>query len=334
VYESLEHVVLKNGEKVEAGVVIGPDLDWADRVEELLGHKGPLWRWGNEMVLRESLPVEAYYYLLVREDGIPFANMMNIEVEGVGLYGHVFTKPEDRRKGAASLLLPILLDDFRKRGGRALVLGTGYDSAPYHIYARGGFEGVEPGSGYMAYYPDGKRDFYDAYFADQTMSVARIDWNHWPPSIPLFIGDFPGVVRSLVMEVLGRRSTEGPIVGRLEEEIERKDEGKGPRTTVLTGDASGAVFGLATCGNHPMWPGTCLVDLYCHPSGWERGAELLETMEVDQAERVVAYCDAGLEEKETILDAAAYRPVATYQKRVAADRARTAFVDVREWERA
>ena len=39
-------------------------------------------------------------------------------------------------------------------------------------------------------------------------------------------------------------------------------------------------------------------------------------------------------EKETILDAAAYRPVATYQKRVAADRARTAFVDVREWERA
>ena len=90
-YESLEHVVLKNGEKVEAGVVIGPDLDWADRVEELLGHKGPLWRWGNEMVLRESLPVEAYYYLLVREDGIPFANMMNIEVEyGDLLYVMVF----------------------------------------------------------------------------------------------------------------------------------------------------------------------------------------------------------------------------------------------------
>lgn len=332
VYEQLGTVTLKDGEHVEAGVVIGPDLDWADRVEELLGHKGPSWRWGNSMALREALPLEAYYYL-VHRDGVPFANMMNIEVGGVGLYGHVYTRPEERRKGAARQLLHILLEHYRERGGRALVLGTGYDSPPYHIYAGGGFASIEAESGCMAYYPDGESNFYDAYFADQSMEISRLDWCHWPSSIPLFIGDFPGSIRSAVMRVYGRESTEGPIVRRMEEELARIEEGRGPQTAVLTGDETGAVFGLATCDGHPIWPGSCLVDLYCHPSAWERGVELMNALELNRADRIIAYCDTGLEEKETILDAAGYRPVATYDKRIAADAAGMRHVDVREWER-
>ena len=37
--ESLGNVILKNGEEVEASVVIGPDLDWAPRIGPLLQHK-------------------------------------------------------------------------------------------------------------------------------------------------------------------------------------------------------------------------------------------------------------------------------------------------------
>ncbi|HAA73566.1 TPA: hypothetical protein DCE37_00380 [Candidatus Latescibacteria bacterium] len=44
----------------------------------------------------------------------------------VGLFGHVFTKPEERRKGAANALM----EDFRQRGGKALYLGTGYVRFP------------------------------------------------------------------------------------------------------------------------------------------------------------------------------------------------------------
>ena len=51
-YQHLNRITLKSGEVVQAGVVQGPDLDWAERVETLLGHKGPSWRWGNEQVLR------------------------------------------------------------------------------------------------------------------------------------------------------------------------------------------------------------------------------------------------------------------------------------------
>ena len=39
--------------------------------------KGGVWQWGNEKVLRESLEIEAYFYILHR-DGTPFANVMNI----------------------------------------------------------------------------------------------------------------------------------------------------------------------------------------------------------------------------------------------------------------
>ncbi len=331
-YESLGQVTLKNGEVVEAGVVIGPDLEWADRVEQLLGHKGPLWRWGNEVVLREAVPVESYFYLLHR-DGEPFANMLNIEVDGVGMYAHVFTKPEERRKGAASRLLDLLLDHYRTRGGRALVLGTGYDSPPYHIYARGGFEGIEAESGNMAYYPDGEKAFYETYFAGQAMSVSRLGWQHWPPSIPLFIGDYPGVVRSAVMGILRRRSTEGPIVDRMKSELARRERGAGTQTAVLTGNDTGAVFGLSTFDEHPIWPRTLLVDVYCHPDAWDRGAGILDALELDRADRTIVYCDEGLAEKEAILEAAGFRPSVTFNQRVAVDAACTGFVNVREWER-
>ena len=46
-YESLGSVTLKDGEQVDAGVVLGPDDLWADRVCELLKHKDEIWRWGN-----------------------------------------------------------------------------------------------------------------------------------------------------------------------------------------------------------------------------------------------------------------------------------------------
>ena len=39
-YRELERVRLKDGDEVEAGVVVGPDLEWAARVEDLLSHKG------------------------------------------------------------------------------------------------------------------------------------------------------------------------------------------------------------------------------------------------------------------------------------------------------
>jgi len=332
-FRELGSVTLKNGDRVEAGVVVGPDQDWADRVEGLLSHKGEIWRWGNEMCLRHDIGIDVLYYILHR-DGEPFANMMNIEYRGVGLYGHVYTVPDDRRQGAASALMPMLMDDFRNRGGKALFLGTGYDSHPYHLYADNGFVGLEPKSGLMAYYTESEEAFYSGYFSDAATDISRLGWAHWPASIPLFAGNFSGAIRSTVMRLTGRSSTEGPMISLERDERQRLEKGQGPRSVALSVPETGAVVGMATTGPHPLWRGSWTIDIYCHPEHWGRGGELLSTVETPPAERLLAYCDAGFHEKEEVLSKAGFSPIATYSNRAAVDYARTRFVDVKEWEKA
>jgi GNAT superfamily N-acetyltransferase len=283
------------------------------------------------MVLRNDLGLDVFYYVLHR-DGEPFTNMMNIESRGVGLFGHVFTKPEDRQQGAAGALMPLLMEDFRSRGGQALYLGTGYDSHPFHLYAKNGFFGVEPRSGLMAYYLDSEAAFYASYFQGEA-EIETLKWTHWPAADPLFTGNFKGTVRSTVMRIMGRSSTEGPMIPLERAEIKRQEDGEGPRSVVLPIQETGAVAGFATFGRHPLWSGTWTVDVYCHPEYWDQGTELFATMEFPPAERLLAYCDSGFDEKEKVLKEAGFEPITTFENRVAADEARTQFVTVREWEK-
>ena len=119
-YESIGTVTLKDGEQVEAGVVIGPDPAWADRVGDLLNHKGGVWRWQNARCLRDDLGIDVRFYL-VHRDGAPFANMLTATRHGVGHFGHVYTRPEDRRKGAlATLKLMKKEASARNKSGKKL----------------------------------------------------------------------------------------------------------------------------------------------------------------------------------------------------------------------
>jgi hypothetical protein len=332
-YERLDMVRLKSGEAVELGVVIGPDLDWADRIDEdLLGHKGPAWRWGNRQVLTEELDLEAYFYILHRE-GVPFANVMNIEYQGIGILGHVFTKPEDRRQSACSRVFEQLMPHFRDRGGRALFLGTGYNSPPYHIYHSFGFEGIEPTSGTMAYYTNFQATFEEAFFTDGPVAVERLGTSHYPVAPALFVGDRPGIVRSTTMRLFGRSSSEGPLIPLLRDELERIAGDKPVRTAVLKQQETEAVVGLATYSWDAVWPGTCVVDVYCHPNFWGQAGDLLAHIDFPKMHRYVVYCDAGFEEKEQVLTKAGYQRVATLGEWAPADRAVSRFVDVGVWEK-
>ncbi|MDE3000692.1 MAG: GNAT family N-acetyltransferase [Gemmatimonadota bacterium] len=331
-YEPIDTIRLKSGERVEAGVVKGPDPDWAERIEALLEHKGETWRWGNTMVLRERPGVGAYFYILHR-GGTPFANMCTVETRGVGIFGHVFTRPEDRRKRAATELMRVMIDHFRRRGGRALYLGTGYDSHPYHIYRAHGFTGVEPRSGYMEYYTTAKDAFEATYFARGPAEAAALDWRDWPASTALFTGGFPGVTRCAGMRIFGRQSTEGPLLPVLRDASTRRVEGGIERVRVLRQVETTAVTGLAMWSLDGLWPESCVVDVYCHPHFWERSHDLLGALALPEAERYLAYCDAGFGPKEAALSQAGFRPSVTYARRVARDRAGTAYVDVTVWEK-
>ena len=331
-YQELGEITLRSGETVQAGIVAAPDLEWAERIEGLLVHKGEPWNWQVSQALRSNLGIEVRFYLLHRQ-GRPISNVMTAEFAGVGVLGHVWTKPEDRRQGAMSRLMALQMEDFRARGGKALFLGTGFGSMPYHSYGRFGFHSVEDKSGYMAYYAASREEFEAAYFARGEAEIGALDWPHWPSSPALFLGEFPGVVRCAPLKLFGRASTEGPFLTLLCGEMRRREEGKDPRSVALQSKGSGAVVGLAVWGDDPLWPHTCLVDVYCHPDYWDRGCDLLAALPLPDADRCIAYGDPACGAKMEVLRAAGFREAGISARRLAAAAAKTGFVDVIAFER-
>ena len=323
-YERLDEVQLKGGEWVEAGVVIGPDADWAERVGDLLSHKGGLWRWQNGECLRRDLGIEVRFYLLHR-GGMPLANMLTVTQGGVGHFGHVYTQPEDRRKGAARALMAMLMEDFRQRQGQALFLGTGYDSAPFQIYHGEGFRGLEPDSGSMEYYVDSGESFRHKWFAPGAVQVRPVSWENWPTSAPLFTGAFPGTVRCAPLGLFGRGSTEGGWLQLLHD-----DSYQG---CVLKHQDSGAIVGAAVAGGHPLWPHTGLLDIYCHPDFWDMGTELLGALDLPPRDRWLAISDSGCSAKEAVLAAAGFPSGQSLPRRIAVDVGKSDFADVVEWQK-
>lgn len=324
-YESLGTVTLKGGETVDAGVVIGPDPEWADRVADLLSHKGEVWRWQNGECLRSDLGIDARFYLLQR-DGEPFANMLTATHRGVGHFGHVYTVPEERRKGAASALMRRLMQDVRRRGERALFLGTGFDSPPYHIYAGEGFVGLEPGCGLMDWYVDSRARFEEEWFAAGPVEVRPASWSDWPATAPLFTLNVPGTVRCAPLRMFGRSNSEGPWLHLLHDDA--------CQGSVLQQRETGAVVGAAVAGAHPLWPATGLLDLWCHPGFWSGAEDLLAGLDLRGPDRWLALSDDGCPAKGQVLAAAGFAPVSTAPDRLAVDTEKTRWSQITEWERA
>ena len=316
-YTDLGTITLRSGARVQAGIVRGPDGDWAARVAPMLRHKGEPWNWQIESLLTRELDLEARFYILHR-DGAPFANVMTVERHGVGIFGHVWTDPADRRQGASTRLIELQMADFGARNGRALYLGTGYDSPAYHIYTRFGFRSVEPGSGYMAYYADDAAAFDDAFFASGPMAVEPLDWRHWPLLQPLCLGDAPALVRNAGMQIIGRVIAEGEPMPSLQQNEARATTGEPPAAVVLVNTETGSVFGLASAVEHPLWLGKTLVDLYCHADAWSAAPALLDALALPADADLVTYCDDGAPQQ-TFLSAHGFRRVASLPHWLRAD---------------
>ena len=331
-YESLGDFCLKSGESVEMGVIYGPDLDWAERLETLLAHKGNIWDWQNSAVLRRQIGIDGRFYVLHR-DGEPFANMMVVVQQGSGHFGHVWTCPEDRRQGAATGLMEHMMEHFRQSKAKALFLGTGFDSPAYHIYRHHGFRGIEAQSGNMEYYVHDKTNFEAHYFAKEQCSIEALNWCHWPASAALFLADIPGRVRCLTLGLLGRSSTEGPMLNLLQQNEYRAEQEHAISVRVLVQNISQAVVGMALWSWDKQWPGTCLIDVYCHPHFWDQATDLLAALEIPEAERYVAYGDLSCKVKDQYLEAHGFQQTGTLAGRIALDKARLNFADVSVWEK-
>jgi hypothetical protein len=331
-HQELGTVVLDGGERVSAAVVCGPDADWADRLTGLLKHKGEPWNWGNIQVLTQPTGLQPYFYFLHR-NGIPFSNIMTVEVNGVGLLGHVYTSPEDRRKSACGKLMDLQMEHFRARGGKALFLGTGFESSAYRIYARHGFQGIEDKSGYMQYCAGTREAFDAAWFARRPVEIEPLAMSHWPILAPLFAGSFQGQVRCAPLGIIGRNTGEGYILRALYDN-RLPVEGRSPSALVLRSKPGGAPVGFAAYGNHPIWSELCLVDIFCHPDFWDRAGDLLASLSLPPTAHFVTYADVGWTDKDHLLHQAGFRQTAVLKRWAPRNAARTSFVDVAVYEKA
>jgi hypothetical protein len=73
--------------------------------------------------------------------------------------------------------------------------------------------------------------------------------------------------------------------------------------------------------------------VYCHPDYWEHAGALLAALVLPEADRYVAYADAGGGFKTGVLREAGFREMAVLKDWVARDAAKTGWVDVAVFER-
>lgn len=328
-YTALDNVRLKDGTTAELGMLVAPDEDWADRVAHLLGHKEEIWRWQNETTIRQTLDLESRYTMLSR-NGQPFANITTFEFGGVGILGHVYTQADERGKGAASALMSAVMDDFNSRRGRALYLGTAFDSVAFHLYRKLGFAPLEPGSGHMAFYANDEHTFMSDFFNITSADVGPPVWTDWAMGQPLFADDIPGRMRNMRLGILGPTSAEEELLYVIREQLAAPAE-HSPTCLLLRDSDSRAVCACASWCHHRHWPHTIIVDLYAHPKAWDASESLLAQLQLPDCDRAVAYVEEETPEKADVLEKAGFHPGATFHQRLAVDLERTTHLDVTEY---
>ncbi|HYG76430.1 MAG TPA: GNAT family N-acetyltransferase [Planctomycetota bacterium] len=333
-YQKVESVRLKNGESAELGVLTGPDSsEQAQQLRALLGHKGAAWRWQIEQSLTQSATsVSSRFYVLSKE-GRPFANIMCVQSRGVGIFGHVYTHPDERRKGAADIIHAYQIEDFKRRGGRALYLGTDYDSHPYRLYARHGFLGVEPGSGYMYYFAQGQEAFEREVFAPASVRVEPLSFEHWPTLPALAMMRHPARVRIAGMNVINVRSTEGGSLPYLVAMAEpaKANQPSPPRAWVAVSETSHMPVAIACSTPDSVFNDDCdLVDVFCAPGFEASLPPLLEKLELCGSRSAICYVDPFWPEKMKVLSGSAFQEAGRLPKHF---QSRGQACDVTLWRR-
>ena len=94
-----------------------------------------------------------------------------------------------------------------------------------------------------------------------------------------------------------------------------------------------AVVGLAAYGNDPLWPGTVVADIFCHPHFWQHADELWRSLKLPADKSVVAYSDSDDKLKAGVLRAAGFSSSAMLPAWIAADAAHKRPLDVQAWKR-
>lgn len=270
-YESLGTATLKTGERVTLAVVMPPHGALARAARALLAHKSPLWQNHLEAALAGKADALETRFYLALAGRTPVANIMTVEYRGVGILGHVYTRPEHRRKGICTQLMARQMEHFRSRGGQCLVLGTGFETPPYRIYESFGFRSLR--GGFMRYDAVDPAQFEARWFARGSAEIVPGRWEHWATAAILGATPDGTLLRSARWNVFRVGLLEHPYLAALSE----SRSGKGAAVRVLQ-TTTGAAVGVASVQAHGLWPGVWVVDAFTHPNFADRRRNLIEAL--------------------------------------------------------
>lgn len=316
-YQPLGDVKLKTGETVEIALVTAPSDEYAERLHDLLGHKGEEWVWQVDQAFEgKTDELENRFYVARRGDDL-ISNTCTFENAGVGILGHVWTPPAERRKGLASTILEKVMDDFRSRGGGLMLLSTRYDSPPWHMYRKLGFVAYHERSGCMRYGTDD--DFEAKYFAAGPTRIVEPSWGAWP-KVNALIAQPEEFVKSIAYGKFGKTFAEDSWICLMRDLA----AGKPICAKLLESRTTGAAVGYAWVLPDERFPGVFLLDLYCQVNHTADYGRLLEAVRWPEA-KVQCYVEAGLDEKVFALEAAGFEREVTLRGQLAK---RDMFADV------
>ena len=324
-YTHLGQVALQTGEELALGCVTCPDPSWGAQIIPLLGHKSRESREHFDQAFAGPLDALDTRFYIGTIGGVAVTNVMIVgalrPTGGVGILGHVYTRPEHRQKGAYGALMAAQMAHVRETGYRVLCLGTGFETHPYWIYHKHGFRSIDGTSGKMKWLADPAAE--DEALALAPTRVRPLRWDDWAPLELLTYQplhpDEP-LPRSSLFALKGQGSVEGPFQ-TLQRRLRRSER----ISAVVLETAHGATVGWAALQPDPFAFGDALqLDLYVHHAFTQDAPTLLAALPLAEARRVNAYTTSG-GYRSAALEHAGFRQVAELPDQLERDGRRLAL---------
>ncbi len=273
-YTKLSDAKLKSGEDMEIGVIFAPDQEYIEAINKVLHHKGEPWLTHVNRALDGTITDLETRFYVGKLNGRIVANIMTVEYNHTGILGHVFTVPEQRRKHICTLIMEQQMKDFKQRGG-LLLLGTGFNSAPYWIYHSFGFRSVIENSGFMRFSTDD--NFEEKHFTYGKVSPADLQWKHWTLMATLMSVKETEILKSVASGLYGIINFEGGFLNLMK----RLEDGN-VKVKVLESEY-GAVVGCIALEQDRRWAGkTFILDMFMHRNFIANYDELISCMELPE----------------------------------------------------
>jgi len=325
--ESLPDVQLKSGEIMQVRRIAAPDEQWAERLVHFMYLRRSDYtncNWHHNCVR-----VLAGGYQDISHD-VFFAGLLDDRIVGtswygapkdtldVATYGRIITHQDHRRKGIATVLCALPVDEFRDLGGSAMYLGTGRTNPARLIYERLGFAHynyIEDAATIMRVIFSGNTEaFEDDYYRPGCETVLR----------PIHAGDLARAeillnlplwaVKDSSLGIIYNTPFEGAFFDILAH-IEKPTESGFSLVTRHHERMMGMAYTAAAPGAQAGQTHVRYLEFLVHPNYTDRGAELLTmTEQCSSAEVFIARVAAADRDKHRIIEAAGYRQAGRLRK--------------------